>query len=198
MRHRSILTPLLFSRSASFHVRQFEQWVFGLASLAAHSLFRDGMKLRILTPLCCVVFFAACDSSRKPTEKKPSRAPVPQPATAAVEESGDVAFQSFISRLRLAASTKDLPTLASMMPSDFGHRWDEAPQGELPFDYWDQHKLWGELVTVLNSKWTPHDGFMVAPPEMVQDPAYPGFRAGVSMKDGSWKFAYFVPPPPVE
>lgn len=126
------------------------------------------------------------------------RSPVPSPETPAVEESGDVAFQSFVSRLRAAAAAKDLPTLAAMMPSDFGHRWDEAPRDESPFDFWDRGNLWPELVTVLNSKWTPHDGFMVAPPAMVSDPAYPGFRAGISMKDGGWKFAYFVPPPPAE
>ena len=82
-----------------------------------------------------------------------------------------------------------------MMPSDFGYRWDNAPQGESAFDYWDANNLWPQLASVVNSNWTPHEGFMVAPKQLVSDPHYNGFRAGVMMKDGGWKFAYFVPPP---
>ncbi len=170
----------------------------GLATRGGIAVFPTGMKLPVLISILSTTLLMSCENSKKKPVNPPTRNPVQAPATPAKEETGDVAFQSFISRLRTAVSTHDLPTLASMMPSDFGHRWDAAPEGESPFDYWDKNNLWGELGIVLNSKWTPHDGFMVAPPKMIEDPNYPGYRAGVAMQDGSWKFAYFVPPPPPE
>ena len=156
------------------------------------------MNFRVLTFLFSAALLAGCDSPKEKPAKTPDRSPVAKPESPAKEESGDVAFQSFVSRLREAVAAHDLPTLASMMASDFGHRWDTAPQGESPFDYWDKNNLWPELQTVLSTRWTPHDGFMVAPPQMIHDPNYPGFRAGVVMVDGSWRFSYFVPRPPAE
>jgi hypothetical protein len=44
----------------------------------------------------------------------------------------------------------------------------------------------------------PYDGFMVAPPQLAEDPDYAGFRAGVRMVNGSWRFVYFVPKPPAD
>ena len=153
------------------------------------------MKFHLLLSFACVVAIAACDSPSKKTPKKPS--PTPAAVVAKVEpvETDDSALQSFITRLRAAVIAKDLPTLAAMMPSDFGYRWDNPPQGESVFDFWDTNNLWPQLTTIVNSNWTPHEGFMVAPPQLVRDPNYNGFRAGVAMKDGGWKFAYFVPPP---
>ena len=156
------------------------------------------MKFRVLISLALSTMLMSCDSPKKKPAKTKDRSPITAPDHPAKEETGDVAFQSFISRLRIAAAARDLPTLASMMPSNFGHRWDTPPLGESAFEYWDQHNLWPELIAILNSQWTPHDGFMVAPPQMIQDPAYSGFRAGVAMTDGSWKFSYFVPKPPAE
>lgn len=156
------------------------------------------MNFRVLTFVFSVALLCGCNSPKEKPAKTPDRSPVAKPVSAAKEESGDVAFQSFVSRLSAAVAAHDLPTLASMMASDFGHRWDASPQGETPFDYWDKNNLWPELQTVLSSRWTAHDGFMVAPPQMIQDPDYHGFRAGVAMVDGSWKFSYFVPRPPAE
>jgi hypothetical protein len=45
---------------------------------------------------------------------------------------------------------------------------------------------------VLQQKFVPHGGFMVAPPQFVSDPQYNGWRAGIQMVSGSWRFAYFV------
>ena len=36
------------------------------------------------------------------------------------------------------------------------------------------------------------DGFMVAPPEFATANEYTGYRAGIQLVNGSWKFAYFV------
>jgi hypothetical protein len=50
----------------------------------------------------------------------------------------------------------------------------------------------------VHEKWVPYDGFMVVPAQLATDPQYGGYRAGVQMVNGSWRFMYFVPPPPEE
>lgn len=153
------------------------------------------MKFHLLLSFACVVAIAACESPSKKTPEKPSLTPPAVVTKVEPVETDDAALQSFITRLRSAVISKDLPTLAAMMPSGFGYRWDTPPQGESVFDFWDANNLWPQLATIVNSNWTPHEDFMVAPPQLVRDPNYNGFRAGVVMKDGGWKFAYFVPPP---
>ena len=123
------------------------------------------MNSRVLTFLFSATLLAGCNSAKEKPLTPPDRSPVAKPASPAKEESGDVAFQSFVSRLRAAVAAHDLPTLASMMAKDFGHRWDAAPQGESPFEYWDKNNFWPELQTVLSSRWTPHDGFILKRPD---------------------------------
>ena len=88
-------------------------------------------------------------------DKKPNKAKgkVPskteKPKTPTRDESGDVAFQAFSGRLRTAVQKRDVPTLSSMMAPDFGYRWDNAPEGETPFEFWDKNNLWGDLASVL-------------------------------------------------
>ena len=166
-----------------------------LATSQTSPLFPLRMKFRLILSLSYAIALIACDSTAKRTEKKTTRSPLTKPASPAPVDTDDMSLQSFITRLRTAAAAKDLPTLAAMMASDFGYRWDAGPQGESVFDFWDANNLWPQLAAVVNANWTPHEGFMVAPPQMVSDSNYPGFRAGVAMKDGGWKFAYFVPPP---
>ncbi len=157
------------------------------------------MKLSLITTLACAVVLSGCDSlDKKKDEKNKSRKAAAEPKSPAKEQQGDAAFQSFVSRLRIAATTRDLPTLATLMTNDFGYRWDDAPQGETAFDYWDQNNLWPQLGAILNSKWGPHEGYMVVPPQMTMVPNYDGYRAGIAMVEGEWKFSYFVPAPPPE
>ena len=91
--------------------------------------------------------------------------------------------------------------LQSMMAPNFGYRWDDPPPGDNVFTYWDMNNLWPEVEKVLAQKFVPFraeggDLYMVAPPEMTTDPDYAGYRAGIRLVMGSWKFAYFVPPQP--
>jgi|LakMenEpi03Aug12_release.lakeMendotaPanAssembly.Ray.scaffolds.fasta_scaffold818182_2 hypothetical protein len=142
--------------------------------------------LTILFPLL-LVSLTACEAPYKKKDdedKKPLK-----------DQSGDQAFQSFISRLRRAVVQRDLATLQKLMvpAPDFGYRWDAAPAGETPFAYWDKNKLWLELSTTLREKFAAHESFMVAPAEVATQPGYPGYRAGMRIVGGSWKFAYFVP-----
>jgi hypothetical protein len=109
----------------------------------------------------------------------------------------DTTFQAFLGRLRKAAAKRDMTTLASMMTPDFGYRWDTPPANENVFAYWDQNDVWKELDPVLRSTFVPHqvgngDAYMVAPPPSAQQ----GWRAGIRLVNGAWRFAYFVPPPP--
>ncbi len=143
------------------------------------------MKLRVLLPALLVFAVAACQAPYKKkddADKQPFK-----------DQSGDQTFQAFLGRLRLAVAKRDHTMLTSLMAPDFGYRWDTAPPGETPFIYWDQHGTWPELATVLRETFVPNERFMVAPAAVVSDPGYKGYRAGIRLVGGSWRFAYFVP-----
>ena len=109
------------------------------------------------------------------------------------DQSGDLAFQSFVSRLRQAAQRHDTDTLASMMTKDFGYRIEPLGEGDGVFAYWDQNNLWPELELVLKERFIPKGNYMVAPAEFSISPdTYNGYRAGIRLENGGWKFAYFV------
>ena len=109
------------------------------------------------------------------------------------EESSDVDFQSFISRLRKAAAAHDLNTLAGMMTRDFGYNLKPEMSGDGVFKYWDEQNLWPELDGILSEKFVKKGDFMVAPPQFADESLnYDGYRAGIRRINGSWKFTYFV------
>jgi hypothetical protein len=151
------------------------------------------MITRILTAILAVCLLSGCPMS----DKKPAKGKT-KPAEPTTDNSGDVNFQSVVGRLREAVRRRDTAMLASMMAQDFGYRWDNPPEGETPFAYWDRLNLWGELAAVLRERWVPHDGFMVVPPQFAANPEYNGYRAGLKQVDGNWRLAYFVSPPPKE
>lgn len=108
------------------------------------------------------------------------------------DASNDPTFSSFVGRLRSAVGQKDRQEIAAVMAPGFGYRWDQAPEGETPFDYWDKNNAWGELASVLATKFVPHEGYMVAPPQFAVDPSYRGYRVGLRQFNGSWRMVYFV------
>ena len=156
------------------------------------------MILRAFSSLLVVALFAGCPmSDKKPNKGKGKDRPqTDKPRIPTRDESGDVAFQSFTGRLHTAVQKRDLPMLTSMMAPDFGYRWDNPPEGETAFIFWDKNNLWGELASLLKEHWVPYDGFMVVPPQFALSPDFRGYRAGLKMINGSWKLSYFVPPPP--
>ena len=153
------------------------------------------MTAHILVSLLAIALLAGCPATEK-QKPKTAKGKAPENSLPANNPAGDVAFQAFVGRLKIAVATHDLDTLSSMMTPDFGYRWDAAPEGENPFAYWDEKNLWGRLSSLLSERWVEHDGFMVVPPQLAQQDDYPGYRAGVAMVNGSWRFAYFVPAPP--
>ena len=110
----------------------------------------------------------------------------------------DVNFQAFINRLRQAVQARDLHAVASMMTTNFGYRLDPPAEGDGVFAYWDQNNVWPELELVLKEPFVVNNigsgnEYMVAPAEFVTSPeSYTGYRAGIVLSNGSWKFAYFV------
>jgi hypothetical protein len=146
------------------------------------------MLLRLF--VCAALLFSVvgCNSLKSPYKKKDEEEAKPMK-----DQSGDQSFTAFLGRLRIAVSKRDKAMLASMMTSDFGYRWDNPPPGETPFSYWDQQNTWGDLQTVLKKSFVPNGKYMVAPPQVVTDNNYAGFRVGLRTVGGSWKFAYFVP-----
>lgn len=115
------------------------------------------------------------------------------------DASNDPSFQGFIGRLRIAVQKRDHETLRALMVPDFGYRWDNPPPGDNVFTYWDLNNLWPDLNALLRQSMVPLDDFMVSPPEFAADPKnFAGYRLGVKQMNGSWRFVYFVPPPPPE
>ena len=109
------------------------------------------------------------------------------------DQNSDLAFQSFLSRLRQVVRAHDVDTLASMMTTDFGYRLDPPGEGPGVFAYWDQNNIWPELELVLKERFIPSENYMVAPPEfIISASTYNGYRAGIRLVNGGWKFAYFV------
>ena len=149
------------------------------------------------------VLFTAAACKTTPDADKP-----PTPATTATadkakkipttmrDENGDMAFQSFVSRLRQAVAAKDVTAIAGMMTTNFGYHINPDREGEGVFAYWDQNNVWPELQLVIRERFVPfgdvRDGFMVAPAEFAAADTYSGYRAGVQLVNGSWKFSYFV------
>jgi hypothetical protein len=147
------------------------------------------MNLRLIACALALLSFASCESFKNtPYKKKDEEEKKPLK-----DQSKDQSFQSFLGRLRIAASKHDTVMMASLMTPDFGYRWDDAPPGETPFMYWDKHQLWGELSHLLEQRFVESDMYMVAPREVVSDPTYAGYRVGARTIRGSWRLAYFVP-----
>lgn len=121
------------------------------------------------------------------TRKKP-------PINNMPDQNGDQAFLAFLGRLRLAIRAHDVDTIASMMTTDFGYRIEPLGEGKGVFEYWDQNNVWPELELVMKERFVPNgERYMVAPAEFVTNPDnYTGYRAGLRLENGSWKFAYFV------
>ena len=149
------------------------------------------MFLRAIVSLFAIVMLAGC-----PTPEKNPKKAKGKKQEQIKDQSGDASFQAFVGRLRKAVENRDKVVLASMIAPDFGYRWDKGPADETPFSYWDRYKLWGELTALMRERWTPHEAFMVVPPQFAQSESYRGYRAGLTMVNGSWRFAYFVSPPP--
>lgn len=145
------------------------------------------MWLRTLLVLVLVVSVAGCDSP----EKKKKKIKKPDPNTMP-SQANDTSFQAFTGRLSKAVEMHDMQTLAGMMTQNFGYRLDPPGEGEGVFQYWDQNNVWPQLQAVLAQGFAPKGNFMVAPPAFTTDAEYNGWRAGLTLVNGSWKFAYFV------
>ena len=160
--------------------------------------------LRHLLGWSCVAALAAAAASCKTTpDSDPPKTPAATTATKPKkipttmhDQSGDVAFQSFLSRLRQAVAAKDTAAIAEMMTTNFGYHINPDREGDGVFAYWDQNNIWPELQLVISERFVPfgdaRDGFMVAPPEFATASNYTGYRAGIQLVNGSWKFSYFV------
>ena len=151
------------------------------------------MKTRLLSCflLLAVLALTGCPPMNSKKAAKTSKPP------SLGEESADVDFQAFVSRLRKVVKAHDVNMLASMMTENFAYVLGATPaedrQGAGVFKYWDDNDLWPELEGILSERFVPNGAYMVAPPQFA-DPSveYHGYRAGILQVKGSWKFVYFV------
>ncbi len=140
----------------------------------------------------------ATDTAAATKKPDPAAAKKKPPVTTLRDQNGDTAFLAFLGRLRRAVAAHDAETVAAMMTADFGYLLEptvEDPgEGRGVFAHWDRANVWPELQLVLNERFVPSgSSYMVAPPEFaVQAENYHGYRAGLQLVNGGWKFAYFV------
>ena len=149
----------------------------------------------------CLLGCAACHTTPEATKtEKATTAASRKKADKLVSaaRNDDVNFQAFVNRLRQAVQAHDANAVASMMTTNFGYRLDPPAEGDGVFAYWDQNNVWPELELVLREPFVvnnvgPGNEYMVAPAEFVTNPdSYTGYRAGIVLANGTWKFAYFV------
>jgi hypothetical protein len=153
--------------------------------------------LRLLLLAALTAGLTGCPSNQ---EKKDTLAAKIHEKQSIPDQSRDTNFIAFMTRLRMAVARRDLPMIASMMTTDFGYRLDPPGEGDGVFAYWDKNNVWPELNLVLREKFVGDGPFMTAPVEFVRskistDPnakPYTGYRAGITLVEGGWRFAYFV------
>jgi hypothetical protein len=156
------------------------------------------MKIHSVWPLSMALGIALALAGCKTTpakENPPAAAATPKkkPGPSIPDQNDNLAFQAFVSRLRKAVANRDFPTIAGMMTEDFGYRLEPLGEGAGVFEYWNENNVWPELELVLGEKFAPKGNYMVAPREFVFNEAeYTGYRAGIQLVNGSWRFAYFV------
>ena len=150
------------------------------------------MTCRPFVCLALALVLSGCETEKAKKEKKEKKE-AEKKNEPMQKQAEDPAFLAFLGRLRIAVAKKDQETITSMMTADFGYRWDNAPVGDNVFTYWDLNESWPVLSKLLRDKFVAHNGYMVAPAVVATDPGYRGFRAGMRVLNGSWKFAYFVP-----
>ncbi|MEO7319958.1 MAG: hypothetical protein ABIZ56_13290 [Chthoniobacteraceae bacterium] len=148
------------------------------------------MSSRPFICLALTLILAGCAAEKEKQKKKHATEKKQEQSQKVAEDPG---FLAFLGRLRLAVANKDHATLTSMMTADFGYRWDTPPVGDNVFTYWDLNDSWPVLGKLLREKFTAHGNYMVAPSAVATDPAFQGYRVGIRVLNGSWKFAYFVP-----
>jgi hypothetical protein len=149
------------------------------------------MILRLLLSMILICSLAACDTTAK--KKKEAEAKAKADEQDLEDMGGDPDFLSFLGRLRKAVAEHDADTLAPMMTQNFGYCLNPPAEGAGVYQYWDQTNAWPQLQAVLSQHFLPKGDFMVAPPAFAYDPLkFHGYRAGLTMVNGSWRFAYFV------
>jgi hypothetical protein len=151
----------------------------------------------ILRLLLCAIFACALAGCSSPAKKKEADKKQKE-ETELADMANDPDFQAFIGRLRSAVAAHDMDTMAGMMTTNFGYRLNPPGEGEGVFKYWDDQMVWPKLQSVIGQRFigkidSTEGLFMVAPPGFATDPAnYHGYRAGIRLVNGAWKFAYFV------
>lgn len=154
-------------------------------------------RLLFLVVLSLSLAVVGCKNTEEEEEPDPNpdgTVPLTSPTAPRMDDaSGDATFMSFVGRLRKAIGNRDRELLRTMMTDNFGYSLNPLLTGPGAFDYWDRNNLWTELELVARDRWQPLGNYMVTPVEFALVPEnYRSYRAGATLVNGSWRFAYFV------
>jgi hypothetical protein len=147
---------------------------------------------RVMLCMVLVCGLASCASPKKKDDAEKQKERMKALEADMIDDGGDPDFLAFVSHLREAVAQHDLNMLASMMTENFGYSLNPPREGDGVFQYWDQANIWPQLQTTLNQHFANNGNYLVAPVDFVTNPAFHGWRAGITNVGGTWKFAYFV------
>ena len=106
---------------------------------------------------------------------------------------------AFVGRLRQVVAAHDTETLAAMMTTDFGYVLDPPREGPGVFRLLGRKQpVAGVTDAVVKERFVPFGDrtstfTWFRRPNLPANPTtYTGYRAGIHLINGSWKFAYFV------
>ena len=104
----------------------------------------------------------------------------------------DPELESARVKLMEGTITRDQSVIQPLLAPDFTWREDLAPADEEPFDYWNRHKLWGELQSLLKEQTVRRGGLLVAP-RAAWSESYKGARLAWRKVGSEWRLAYYYP-----
>jgi len=104
----------------------------------------------------------------------------------------DPALEAARVQMLEGAITRDQSVIQPMLAPDFAWREDVPPLDEEPYDFWNRHKLWGDLQEALKDRPTRRDGFWISPRSALRE-SYKGGRIAWRKVGAEWRLAYFYP-----
>ena len=93
-------------------------------------------------------------------------------------------------RLMEGIITHDKNAISQLLTPDFQWREDEAPIRETPFEYWDRHKLWGDLQRLAGASVVRQERLVLSP-KGADKPDFKGARLAWRQVGGEWRLSYF-------
>ena len=131
----------------------------------------------------------------RPQGESPRETPVVAPKASTKSEGPPfVKSEESLDNVRLRFTecilARDRVGIQNLLTPDFVWREDETPLQETPFEFWDRHKLWGELQRLLGVPVVKLERLAISP-KGSDRAGFRGSRLAWRQVGGEWRLAYF-------